>query len=161
MRSLFIQCKHCLFSIICVYYTPPPHPDTWYGTYPRPTPHMGFNPPWVTDMGPTLSNLLLLASGGNHWRPFQTCSLEDLPHQYWTEGCMLASMAWMKAWNGNTMKGHEGMEEMHNTNTMEGVGCRIVIPESGMRGAQNRNATEGVEGCRGGTAWNRNGMEGA
>ena len=26
---------------------------------------------------------LLLTSGGQHWRHVQTCSLEDLPHQYW------------------------------------------------------------------------------
>ena len=31
-------------------------------------------PPWTSDLGPTL---LLLTSGGQHWRPVQTCSLED------------------------------------------------------------------------------------
>ena len=33
-------------------------------------------PPPTPDMGPTA---LLLTSGGHHWKPLQTCSLEDQP----------------------------------------------------------------------------------
>ena len=50
--------------------------------YPPITRHGTFSHYWhlvviTGDMGPTPS--LLLTSGGHHWRPVQTCSLEDLP----------------------------------------------------------------------------------
>ena len=69
---------------------PPSPPDTRHGTYSSPKiPDMGSTPPRIPDMGPTPSPWIpdmdlppqLLTSGGHHWRPVQTCSLEDSPPQ--------------------------------------------------------------------------------
>ena len=53
-------------------YQPPPPPPLNIPSHPTP---FWTNPP------PALSHThpLLLTSGGHHWRPVQTCALEDLP----------------------------------------------------------------------------------
>ena len=57
-------------------YLPPPLKSD-LGTYPLPLPHL------TEDLG-TYPFPLLLTSGGHHWRPVQTCSLENLPTPwYW------------------------------------------------------------------------------
>ena len=71
-------------------------------TYP---PHRHLHLPWTPDMRPTSSHSsLLLTSCGYHWRPVQTCSLEELPHQYWhlvvaTETHTLGKRAVPSYWN--------------------------------------------------------------
>ena len=49
-------------------------------------PHCTGPNPWTSDMGPWTSDMvptLLVRSGGHHWRPVQTCSLEEtLPHPF-------------------------------------------------------------------------------
>ena len=67
----------------------------------------GKPPPHPTTTDTRHGNLLLLTSGGHHWRPFRTCSLEDLPPSPWywhvvvpTKTCvLLASKRYPSYWN--------------------------------------------------------------
>ena len=60
-----VPCHHYPWCIEprCTY-PPPPHTHT-------------------SDLGTYLPLPLLLTSSGHHWKPVQTCSLEDLPPSYW------------------------------------------------------------------------------
>ena len=87
--NVFTQRCH---SVRCNYYpwcigtwdlSPPPISDMWPTTFPLGHQKWKFSPPL----------LLLLTSGDHHWRPVQTCSLEDLhPQLVLTSGGQVGSM---------------------------------------------------------------------
>ena len=46
--------------------------------YPATTPP----PIWIPSLSPWVPYLLLVTSGGDHWRLVQSCSFEDLPYPF-------------------------------------------------------------------------------